>query len=107
MYDFILVAGVLSVLALITLAIWKDRYWLRLSTIVVLSLLLLLREHSITVRARSMIWDNVQTGATSDGYAQGVQDLLQYCVDSSYFLFFYLAAVVAICARGFRHPVKK
>jgi hypothetical protein len=88
---------------MVILAIWRNNYWLRLITTVVLLTIVIFREASIYTHARTLIWENRSTaeGDKLEGFANGARSVADYCGDTSVLVYVIFAALVVLCARGF------
>ncbi len=109
MFDLIFHAAIpLIVAVMVIMAVWMNRYWLRLTTIVTLLIILGFRESSIHSHARSIIWENRSTsdGDKIEGFANGVRAVADYCNDTSLLVYVVLVAILAISAKGFQRSKK-
>jgi len=108
---YLIIYGVvpLVVAAIVVLAIWTKRYWLRLSTLLTLLTLLVLRESSIYAHTRSLVRESgrlLEQDAVAS-FADGARAVADYCSDTGLLVYFVYAAIAVICARGFRQSGKQ
>ncbi len=110
MFDLVVNGAIpIAIIAMVVLAILKNAYWFRLSSIIVLVVIVILRECNVYTHSRSLIWEHrsAMTGSSKEGFADGARAVADYCGDTSIVVYLVLAALVVICARGFRQPKAK